>query len=90
MRRLANYATRRKRLFDEDLEKAARGSAVFLERVERRIVKIRKSPQHHGYHAGGVVRCSWIAGVGDWAIIYEINEESQTLIFLRFLSLDDV
>lgn len=58
--------------------------------MKRRISKIGSNPKHHGYHAGEAIRCNWVAGVGDWAIIYEIDDARSQVILLRFLSLDDV
>lgn len=59
-------------------------------RVERRIKKLAENPKHHGYHAGGLIRCNWVAGVRDWAIIYEIDEMTETVTLLRFLNLDEL
>lgn len=59
-------------------------------RVERRIKKLEENPKHHGYHAGGLIRCNWVAGVGDRAIIYEVDENAKTVTLLRLLSLDEL
>ena len=71
-----------------DLSRAVGVDAIFDLRVERRIQKLTENPKHHGYHAGGLIRCNWVSGVGNWAIIFEIEESVQTVTLLRFLSLD--
>ena len=85
---LAAYRLIRKKAFDHDLSRAAGRDAILDMRVERRIQKLADLPKHHGYHAGGLIRCNWVAGVGDWAIIYEIVEAAHTVTLLRFLNLD--
>ena len=56
----------------------------------RRTIKLEENPKHHGYHAGGLIRCNWVAGVGNSAIIYEVSDDDQVVTLLRFVSLDDV
>jgi len=87
---LAVYRLIRKKAFEHDLSKVAGKDAILDMRVERRIQKLTEHPKHHGYHAGGLIRCNWVAGVGDWAIIYEIEEAKQTVTLLRFLNLDQL
>ncbi len=87
---MSRYAIGRTRAFREDIERAVRGEPTFRNRVERRIRKIGEHPKHHGYHAGARIRCSWVAGVGDWAIVYDVDEARGTVILLRFLRLDDI
>lgn len=65
--------------FERDRSKASGKDADFDERVERRIRKLKDNPKHHGYHAGGLIRCNWVAGVGDWAIIYEVDRHAPAL-----------
>ena len=84
------YRLMRKTAFGRDLSRAAGKDAVFDMRVERRIKKLVENPKHHGYHAGGLIRCNWVAGVGDWAIIDEIADAAETVTLLRFLSLDEL
>ena len=87
---LAAYHLIRKKAFEHDLSRAAGKDAIFDMRVERRIRKLAEHPKHHGYHAGGLIRCNWVAGVGDWAIIYEIEEAAHTVTLMRFLNLDQL
>jgi len=87
---LPAYRLIRKKVFGRDLSRAVRRDAIFDLRVERRIQKLTENPKHHGYHARGLIKCNWVAGVGDWAIIYEIEEAAQTVTLLRFLSLDEL
>ncbi|MBX8637870.1 MAG: hypothetical protein JRN68_11195 [Nitrososphaerota archaeon] len=75
--------------FKEDL-KAFTKDRIFLERVRRRIFKVLENPEHHGVHAGGKIRCRWLAGVGNFYIVYSIHKESSIVCFLRFLDIDDV
>lgn len=89
-RNVAAYRLIRKKTFEQDLSRAAGKDAVFDERVERRIQKLAERPKHHGYHAGGLIRCNWVAGVGDWEIIYDIEEAAHTVTLLRFLNLDQL
>jgi len=87
---LSAYRLIRKKVFERDISRAVGRDAVFDMRVERRIKKLVENPKHHGYHAGGLIRCNWVAGVGDRAIIYEIDETDETVTLLRFLSLDEL
>lgn len=87
---MGEYRIRRKRIFEKDIDKVVRRDSVLAERVNRRITKLTANPKHHGYHAGGAIRCNWVAGVGDWAIVYEIDDSDRVVVLLRFLSLDDV
>ncbi|HKZ60650.1 MAG TPA: hypothetical protein VJ547_12515 [Candidatus Thermoplasmatota archaeon] len=84
------YAIVRPAIFEKDLISHTGGNAILRERVERRIAKLGDNPEHHGYHAGGKIRCNWVAGVGDFAIIYELHERSQTVRLLRFVSLENL
>jgi len=84
------YPTVRKKKFSEDLALRTARDVVLRHRVELRIEKLGSNPKHHGYHAGDSLRCNWVAGVGDWAIVYEIDEVNLVVILLRFLPLDDV
>lgn len=90
MQRVGEYRIRRKRIFEKDIDKVVRRDSVLAERVNRRMIKLTANPKHHGYHAGGAIRCNWVAGVGDWAIVYEIDDSDRVVVLLRFLSLDDV
>ncbi len=47
------------------------------------------NPDHHGRHAGGLIRCKWKAGVVQWVIVFELNESQKTVNLLRFLPLED-
>lgn len=87
---LAAYRIIRKKAFEHDLSRAAGKDPIFDVRVERRIQKLAEHPKHHGYHAGGLIRCTWVAGVGDWAIIFEIEDGAHTVTLLRFLNLDQL
>ena len=87
---MAAYRLIWKKAFDHDLSRATGRDVIFYMRVERRIHKLADLPKHHGYHAGGLIRCNWAAGVGDWAIIYEIVEAAHTVTLLRFLNLDEL
>ncbi len=87
---MSDYRIKTKKLFETDLEKVARRDSVLAQRVNRRIAKLAANPKHHGYHAGGAIRCNWVAGVGDWALVYEVNDTEREVILLRFLSLDEV
>ena len=87
---MGRYRIKTKELFEDDLEKVVRRDSVLAERVNRRKAKLAVNPKHHGYHAGAAIRCNWVAGVGDWAIVYEIDESNKIVTLLRFLSLDDV
>ncbi len=87
---MSDYRIKTKKLFETDLEKVARRDSVLAQRVNRRIAKLAANPKHHGYHAGGTIRCNWVAGVGDWALVYEVNDTEREVILLRFLSLDEV
>jgi len=51
---------------------------------------LRENPKHHSYHAGGQIRCAWVAGVGDWAVIFDLDEENEIVILLRFIDLNVV
>jgi len=90
MQGVGEYRIRTKRIFEKDLDKVLRRDSVLAERVNRRITKLTANPKHHGFHAGGAIRCNWVAGVGDWAIVYEIDDSDRVVVLLRFLSLDDV
>ena len=87
---MGDYRIKPKKIFERDLDKVVRRDSVLAERVNRRISKLAANPKHHGYHAGGAIRCNWVAGVGDWAIVYEIDDSNRIVVLLRFLSLDDV
>ncbi len=84
------YRIRRTNLFDGDMTKATGRDPLFAERVRRRVLKLGENPKHHGYHAGGRIRCNWVAGVGNWAIIYEVDDTNRTVNLLRFVSLEDL
>jgi len=84
------YRLVQKRSFTQDVARAIGADPVFRERVERRVAKLAENPKHHGYHAGGLIRCNWVAGVGNWAMIYEVNDFGGTVVLLRFLSLDEI
>ncbi len=87
-RSLPYYRAISTKAFERDQSKASGKDSVFDERVKRRIGKLKENLKHHGYHAGGLIRCNWVAGVGDWAIIYEIDENAKTVTLLRFVNLD--
>ncbi len=87
---MSDYRIKTKKLFEKDLEKVASRDSVLAERVNRRMAKLAANPKHHGYHAGGAIRCNWVAGVGGWALVYEVNDAQREVILLRFLSLDEV
>lgn len=72
--------------FDSDLATLVKDS-VQRSRVLRRVTKLGTSPAHHGYHASDLLRCNWIAGVGDWAIVYEIHEPEKLVHLLRLVEL---
>ncbi|HEY4705005.1 MAG TPA: hypothetical protein VII27_04640 [Thermoplasmata archaeon] len=72
------------------MRSAASGDAIFSGRIQRRVQKVLENPRHHGYHAGGRIRCTWVAGVGNWAVLYDIDETNRAVVLLRFVSLDDV
>lgn len=84
------YSISRKKVFERDFARVTRGDAAFELRVERRIAKLSEDPKHHGYHAGGLLRCNWVAGVGNWAMVYEINDTHKIVTLLRLLSLDEI
>ncbi len=84
------YRIRRTGLFDGDVAKATARDPIFAQRVRRRVTKLGENPKHHGYHAGGRLRCNWVAGVGNWAIIYEAGDADRTVTLLRFVSLEDL
>ena len=84
------YRLVQKKSFTQDVARATSADPVFRERVERRVAKLAENPKHHGYHAGGLIRCNWVAGVGNWAIIYEVSDFDRTVMLLRFLSLDEI
>ena len=84
------YRIVRKQAFDKDVAKATGRDPIFAERVEKRIAKLGERPKHHGYHAGGRIRCNWVAGIGDWAIIYQVDDTGGRVTFLRFVSLDNL
>ena len=87
---MGGYRIKTQKLFEQDLDKVVRRDSILAERVDRRRDKLTDTPKHHGYHAGGAIRCKWVAGVGDWAIVYEIDDSNKIVTLLRFLSLDDV
>jgi len=89
-RPLSDYRIKTKKLFEKDLERVARRDSVLAERVNRRRAKLAVNPKHHVYHAGGAIRCNWVAGVGDWALVYEVIDAEREVILLRLLSLDEV
>lgn len=89
-RNLSAYRMIPTKAFERDRSKASGKDAVFDERVERRIKKLKDNPKHHGYHAGELIRCNWVAGVGDWAIIYAVDENAKTVTLLRFVNLDEL
>ena len=72
-----------KRIFQKDLDEVVRRDSVLAERVKRRIEKLGVNPKHHGYHAGGAIRYNWVAGVGDWAIVYEVDDSNSAVLLLR-------
>ncbi len=74
--------------FDKDCQRGP-GEKVFSERLSRRIKNLEDNPDHHGRHAGGLIRCKWKAGVGQWVIVFELNESQKTVNLLRFLPLED-
>ena len=79
-----------KKAFERDFDLGTRRNPAFAERVNRRIAKLAENPRHHGYHAGGLLRCHWIAGVGDRVIVYDIQERNRRVVLLRILSLNEV
>jgi len=87
---MSRYGIEGTRAFRTDFERTIRGEPVFGNRGGRRIQKLGEHPRHHGYHAGAGIRCNWVAGVGDWAIGYTIDEARSTVVLLRFLRLDDI
>ena len=87
---MGGYRIRSKKLFERDLREVVRRDSALAERVNRRIAKLVANPKHHGYHAGGVIVCNWVAGIGDWAVVYEIDDTNKVVVLLRFLSLDEV
>jgi len=84
------YRVVQRKSFTQDVARATSADSVFQERVERRVAKLGENPKHHGYHAGGLIRCNWVAGVGNWAAIYEVSDLDRTVVLLRFLSLDEL
>jgi mRNA-degrading endonuclease RelE of RelBE toxin-antitoxin system len=84
------YTLVQKKSFTQDVARATGADPIFRERIKRRVAKLAENPKHHGYHAGGLIRCNWVAGVGNWAIIYEVNDLGETVVLLRFLSLDEI
>jgi len=84
------YRLVQKKSFTQDVARAIGADPIFRERVERRVAKLAENPKHHGYHAGGLIRCNWVAGIGNWAMIYEVNDIEETVVLLRLLSLDDI
>jgi len=87
---MSAYRLVRRTSYAQDVAKAISADPVFRERVERRVAKLAENPKHHGYHAGGLIRCNWVAGVGNWAIVYEVSDFDRTVVLLRFLSLDEL
>lgn len=83
---MSNYKLVRSKLFDHDVASLVK-DPVQRARVLRRVEKLGASPTHHGYHAGGLLRCNWVAGVGDWAILYEVDEHGKTVRLLRLVEL---
>ncbi len=84
------YGESRKPSFERDLTTSTVGDPVLRNRAERRIRKLLDNPKHHGYHAGGRIRCAWVAGVGDWAIIFDLDEEKRVVTMLRIIDLNDL
>ncbi len=76
--------------FKRDIARATDADPAFRDRVQRMIAKLAENPKHHGYHAGGLIRCNWVAGVGNWAAIYEVSDLDRTVVLLRFLSLEEL
>ena len=76
----------RSKQFDSDVATLVK-DPVQRSRVLRRVKKLGANPAHHGYHAGDLLRCNWVAGVGDWAIIYEIHEQERSVRLLRLVEL---
>ena len=87
---MASFTRVENKWFDQDFGDAVGVDPRLLERVGRRLRKILENPKHHGYHAGGRLRCHWVAGVGNWAIIYDVDEQRLEVTPLRFVSLDDL
>lgn len=85
-RELSNYKVVRSRLFDDDAASLVK-DPIQRARVLRRVKKLGDNPAHHGCHAGGLIRCNWVAGVGDWAIIYEVDKQGKTVRLLRLAEL---
>ncbi len=83
---MSNYKVVRTELFDGDVASLVK-DPIQRARVLRRVEKLGDNPAHHGYHAGGLLRCNWVAGVGDWAIIYELDEPGKSVRLLRLVEL---
>jgi len=74
------YALLIKRFAERDLRRLPR--AVF-ERVSERILSLRDDPRPHGVRklAGGLE--GWRIRVGDHRILYQIDDEAQTVTIVR-------
>jgi mRNA interferase RelE/StbE len=74
------YALLIKRSAERDLRRLPR---VLFERVNERILSLRDDPRPHGVRKLSGALEGWRVRVGDYRILYQIDDEAQTVTIVR-------
>jgi mRNA interferase RelE/StbE len=74
------YALLIKRSAERDLRRLPR---ALLERVNERILSLRDDPRPHGVLKLAGALEGWRIRVGDYRILYQIDDEAQTVTIVR-------
>ena len=74
------YALLIKRCAERDLRRLPR---VLFERVNERILSLRDDPRPHGVRKLSGALEGWRVRVGDYRILYQIDDEAQTVTIVR-------
>jgi mRNA interferase RelE/StbE len=74
------YALLIKRSAERDLRRLPR---ALFERVNERILSLRDDPRPHGVRKLSGALEGWRIRVGDYRILYQIDDEAQTVTIVR-------
>ena len=74
------YALLIKRSAERDLRRLPR---AFFERVDERILSLRDDPRPHGVRKLVGALEGWRIRVGDYRILYQIDDDAQTVTVVR-------
>ena len=74
------YALLIKRSAERDLRRLPR---ALFERVNHRILSLRDDPRPHGVRRLAGVLQGWRIRVGDHRVLYQIDDETQTVTIVR-------